>query len=1128
MEKREPSAKRSENRGIAAIITIAVSSLALICCIFPSGAVFSAVGGFFLGILGVFSYILFSSLIIVSVLSLRGVGLKAPPKRAALLLSTFFTLLLAVQVISTLKQFKAAATMAEYLSAVYYARWTAGGLLTGIITYAFKAILSVWGSFALYVVVIVLLSLAMLDFSMFKRRREAAPEKPKEIKPFELDPAYVPREQPRANVGSGLYVSTIKKGGEQGAGRQGKQKERLCSEMDEQDEPPYAQPEDARSAYRDAPYGYKPPYAQNDAQERPVSGSGQDKKSIAFQTLFGGQRPRNAGVSGSNSVAAGTYSGSVILPNVTVAEPRPPVISEKPDKIFHDTSSLTPNNGFKSSVTPDPRNNFGVYADNPNDIISGDYFTSKTHKAGAEKANTAAPPPAVSVAAANPVIPAPAKNPVIPASARASLAPTALRSEPRAGFAAGDGYRTGIDTKAYAEFKFSARPEKADVDAEDKTAAVIAEPEEDIVAINEEDEDIAEEKAEEVISVYDDNEEDIEEIEDLTEGVKDDGEDDAEEEDTGSSFLRGLRPDPVITSERDGDGTGRYKISPPEPERTKIEEFEDKVIEIDKAFTETLHPAAAAGTDIVREPVRRAVLPRKPVKIDNQVKLIDYGAEVAKPERREPLLQPVPYTPPMAMLLQTQSTDYHDSSVDYAARRQQLESIMEEFKAPSKVIGVAVGPAVTRYELQTAQGISVKKIEGLAQDIAYKMACCHSVRIQSPIAGRQAVGIEIPNDKVAIVALKELIESREFQESGSPLTFAIGKDIAGKCIVEDLADMVHILIAGSTGSGKSACLNSLITSIVFKSTPDEVRLILIDPKRVEFNVYNGMPHLLLPAAVDEPEKAINAFQWAIEEMDRRYKLFQSLKVANILEFNASPEVLSGQENKIPYIVIVVDELADLMSFNKREMEEKIRRLAALARAAGIHLVIATQRPSVDVITGTIKTNLPSRIAFAVTNFADSKTILDQSGAENLLGRGDMLFCSRTMKEPIRVQGAFVTKAEVKAIVESVKMLNPSVYDEEAGKVINFVKAPEEAAVVPPDDDEDREDVLLGEAVKLAIENGQASTSMMQRRFSVGYARAARLIDQMELKKYISPFDGSKPRQVYITMSEWNDIFGNRE
>jgi S-DNA-T family DNA segregation ATPase FtsK/SpoIIIE len=336
-----------------------------------------------------------------------------------------------------------------------------------------------------------------------------------------------------------------------------------------------------------------------------------------------------------------------------------------------------------------------------------------------------------------------------------------------------------------------------------------------------------------------------------------------------------------------------------------------------------------------------------------------------------------------------------------------------------------------------------------------------------------------------------------------------------------------MLIAGSTGSGKSACLNSFITSIIYKSSPDDVRLILIDPKRVEFNIYNGLPHLLLPEAVSEPEKAINAFNWAINEMERRYKLFQSLKVANILEFNASSEVASGEEAKLPYIVIIVDELADLMLYNKREMEEKIRRLSALARAAGIHLVIATQRPSVDVITGTIKTNLPSRIAFAVTNFADSKTILDQSGAENLLGRGDMLFCAQSMKEPIRVQGAYVTKAEVKAIVESAKALNPSVYDEEAGKIINFVKPPAEEATAADYDEEDQEDALLGEAIRLVIESGQASISMVQRRFSVGYARAARLIDQMELRKFISPFEGSKPRQVYITLDQWKELFGDK-
>jgi S-DNA-T family DNA segregation ATPase FtsK/SpoIIIE len=570
-----------------------------------------------------------------------------------------------------------------------------------------------------------------------------------------------------------------------------------------------------------------------------------------------------------------------------------------------------------------------------------------------------------------------------------------------------------------------------------------------------------------------------------------------------------------------GDTTGYYETL--RPEKSPREEFEDKIRRIDAALSGVpeAQPESGFETRAVKPPPARV----SRLKPENQFGLDEYAESASRErvERPKPLKQPVRYTPPPLDLLSTVSDDPGDD--DFQSKAELIETTLEEFKVPAKVIQVTRGPAVTRYELQMPPGISVKRIEPFEQDLSYRLASRRGVRIETPIPGKTAVGIEVPNDTIATVGLKEILESKEYVSAPAPLTFALGKDIGGDMIVCNLAKMPHLLIAGATGSGKSACLNSLIVSMIYKTSPDDLRLILIDPKHVEFSNYAGLPHLMLPEVVTDCEKAVNAFNWAINEMERRYMLFNSLRVRNVGDYNACDAVKSGQEAKIPYIVIIVDELADLMLSDKRGVEDRIRNLAQKARAAGIHLVLATQRPSVDVITGTIKANLPSRIAFAVTNFMDSKTILDQGGADKLLGRGDMLYAPMEAPEPKRIQGAYVTGDEVNAILEYVRDNNPCVYDESVSQMINSVKGPDAGEPAPDDAEAADEDPLLGEAVKLVIENGQASISMVQRRFCVGYARAARLIDQMELRKYISPFEGSKPRQVFLTMDEWRSIFG---
>ncbi|NLX64354.1 MAG: DNA translocase FtsK [Clostridiaceae bacterium] len=452
------------------------------------------------------------------------------------------------------------------------------------------------------------------------------------------------------------------------------------------------------------------------------------------------------------------------------------------------------------------------------------------------------------------------------------------------------------------------------------------------------------------------------------------------------------------------------------------------------------------------------------------------------------------------------------SSIDSAKK---LESTLASFGIDAKIINVSVGPAFTRYELQPGPGVKVSRIVNLTDDIALNLAAT-GVRIEAPIPGKAAIGIEVPNKEVAPISLRSVLESEEFRKQSSHLSVALGKDISGENVVIDLAKMPHLLIAGATGSGKSVCINSIIISLLYKATPDDVRLLMIDPKVVELGVYNGIPHLLIPVLTD-PNKAAGALRWAVTEMTTRYKLFADKGVRDLLGYNALVDE-TGEGEKLPQIVIIIDELADLMMVAPHDVEDSICRLAQMARAAGMHLVIATQRPSVNVITGVIKANIPSRIAFAVSSQVDSRTILDMGGAEKLLGKGDMLYYPVGIPKPIRVKGAFVTDKEVELVVDFVKNQVRARYDEEIIENINDNAR---------NDDEgnkgEQYDELLNEAIEAVIDCGQASVSFIQRKFKVGYARAGRIIDQMAERNIISGYEGSKPRRVLITRERWNEM-----
>ena len=505
---------------------------------------------------------------------------------------------------------------------------------------------------------------------------------------------------------------------------------------------------------------------------------------------------------------------------------------------------------------------------------------------------------------------------------------------------------------------------------------------------------------------------------------------------------------------------------------------------------------------------------------------------LAAKQTEEPEQLPVYRFPPIALLKHETNTMNLDVSAELNENAQKLVETLRSFRVQTRILHISRGPTITRYELAPEAGTRVRSISNLVDDISLNLATS-GVRIESPIPGKSAVGIEVPNKNVATVYVRDLIESEAFRRAQSRLTTCLGMDVAGAPVFLDIAKMPHLLIAGATGMGKSVCINSLLISILFKATPEEVKLILIDPKKVELNIYNGIPHLLVPV-VSDPKKAAGALHWAVTEMERRFELIEEVGVRDIRAYN---EITKNDPERemLAQIVIIIDELADLMMTAPDEVEESICRLAQKARAAGMHLIIGTQRPSVDVITGLIKANIPSRIAFTVASQVDSRTIIDISGAEKLIGRGDMLYAPVGLNKPIRVQGAFVSDGEVEEVTEFLKKTVGQA--EYADDVIERIEKEAElcgqkkgrSANTELDGGEDAEgDPMLRSAIELAVESGKISTSLIQRRLSLGYGRAAKLIDKMEQMGIVSPPEGQKPRTVLITKQQYMEMVVQRE
>lgn len=539
------------------------------------------------------------------------------------------------------------------------------------------------------------------------------------------------------------------------------------------------------------------------------------------------------------------------------------------------------------------------------------------------------------------------------------------------------------------------------------------------------------------------------------------------------------------------------------PEPQTLSQIHETIVGDTEPTAHDVQPAAPVKTPLAQETdvLRHDMDDLKPIEVEKSSVAVDTSEEgsSAVPKAAG---EKTYHLPPVSML---KPGPQHAVGLSDEVRENAriLQETLQSFNIDAKILNASQGPSITRYELEPAAGVKVSKIVHLADDLALKLAAT-DIRIEAPIPGKAAVGIEVPNKKLTGVNLRDVIDTDTFRKAAGGVPVCLGKDIAGNPIVADLTKMPHLLVAGSTGSGKSVCINTFIASILFKQRPEDVKLILIDPKVVELSNYNGIPHLLTPVVTD-PKKAASVLRWAVREMDDRYKRFAITHTRDISRYNEL-----HPEDAMPFIVIIIDELADLMMTASDDVEKSIIRLGQKARACGMHLVLATQRPSVDVLTGLIKANVPSRIAFAVSSQVDSRTILDMAGAEKLIGKGDMLFYPLGASKPLRVQGAFISDSEIDEMVEFIKAQGGPQYDE----------AVQKAQSENPEDSVDFfEDDLMRQAIDMVLETGQASTSMLQRRFRVGYTRAARMIDMMEAMHIVGPNNGSKPREILMTADE---------
>ncbi len=570
--------------------------------------------------------------------------------------------------------------------------------------------------------------------------------------------------------------------------------------------------------------------------------------------------------------------------------------------------------------------------------------------------------------------------------------------------------------------------------------------------------------------------------------------------------IKGFNPDVAVDDDEPQEKPKNDKASLEDKKKKLVSTYHDVPI------TEETEEPEGAEDKREMEKALKTTAEEAEEKIDQQAETLKFNEELEN--EMDTILDNGYVYPPLTLLKAGESKA--NANVGTQAMAEHLVETLRSFGVETRIVNVSHGPTVTRYELQPCAGVKISKITNLADDIALNLATA-GVRIEAPIPNKAAVGIEVPNKTSDVVDIRSILESPVFTSAKSKLTVALGRDIGGNEVVADIAKMPHCLIAGATGSGKSVCINSIIMSILYKATPEEVKLLMIDPKVVELGIYNGIPHLLVPVVTD-PRKASGALGWAVSEMEKRYRMFADRGVRDIAGYNKFVETLpeDTEVEKMPHIVIIVDELADLMMTASHEVEDSINRIAAKARAAGMHLIIATQRPSVDVVTGVIKANIPTRIAFSVSSQIDSRTILDSAGAEKLIGRGDMLFNPVGANKPNRIQGCFVSDEEVEKVVDFIKGDHTVSYDDNIMVEIERQAAIEKKQKTGLSEDGPDEDPMLKDAIKVVVENGMASTSLLQRKLKLGYARAARIVDEMEQRGVVGPYEGSKPRKVLIS------------
>ena len=1165
--------------GIALII---VSAFFLLCIVVPImlGAISQAVKGVVLGIFGIFAYPMFSALLVLGIALVRDFGIEMGLKNRVCIGITVFCLFMILQLATSFMYIGEG--FSHYISAVFDAKYTGGGVLFGVLVYGLQAAVGQVFTYIFMSIAVVVCVLLMFDvfarIGFGKKRKETKGETEQQPKVMTFEKSDRQAKAVKPIVDNGLFVGTIVNNRTPVSAASGTA----------MDMPETSRMEDVRSQsnyydYDNGYEGYRPKETYSSAKQSGglFSNGGvqfekyhNDEKRPSARDILYGQG--NIGYNSGSSMFGG-YSSSVSpSPSVNTGMPYPlafpddtppvtptPAVSapevkneqKRPPKFLHSVVFPAPKDisdkivdgeifdgeeisrkmeedaakTLKSETGDYVKFDFDGKKVQPTtfspigksesirqieqaetkkpEIINGDFYSDRKENG----AKVGGVPPFVDETPKSAQASVPVRSTGLTLEIPEVISDEpAEKDEPIAPIINGDDFKRseGFDTLLANERKIRDNKYAVSDNYDKKSEFEIS---------NTRNGDFGENVKETPVSP-------IASLSQIDFGDLNSG-----EEKDAADIEATVELPPIIT----GDNTLTFSEDVEDLSEKKNLIGRDNTGYYDKGDSPELISAdirkqdaseavtidMGANEPIIFSPPEK---PRTQISIDDAMKVKPEDLPKPKPKKKH-----TRYVPPPIDLLVCKSTDPSVFSGNAEENAKILEATLESLKFPAKVTGITSGPAVTRYELEVPPGNSVRRIDAFADDIAYNLASSSSIRIETPIPGKRAVGIEVPNAEIATVALHDIIDCKEFQNATSPLTFAIGKDIAGANIICNLEKMPHLLIAGATGSGKSACLNSIIISLLYKTSPDDVRLILIDPKEVEFRVYQDMPHLLIKSIINDTEQAIRAFKWAKTEMDRRYKLLSKYCVRNIQEFNNSNYVKDGIEEKLPRIVIVVDELCELMlSVNRKDLEEKIMSMAQKARAAGLHLILATQRPSVDVITGTIKANLPSRIAFAVSSFNDSRTILDQGGAESLLGRGDMLYAPADMPQPKRVQGAFITTDEVTSVVEYVKSHNQVDYDDSVEELIMTAEAPQGESGVSDGDEDDEFDPLIKDVCRRVIETGQASTSMIQRRFSVGYARASRIIDQMETRKFIGPLEGSnKPREVYITAEQFRETFG---